>query len=391
LALLIFGTFNGAAEPSLKPDRLREIPKAMQKFVDDSVISGAVTWVARPGGTAAIDAVGFSDLANKKPMKVDALFWIASMTKPITAAAILMLVDEGKLSVEDPVEKHLPEFKGLWLATERTKEKVVLIPAPRSITIRDLLTHTSGLAEVPAPRPDSTLAEIVMAYSQQPLRFPPGSKWEYCNSGINTLGRIVEVVSGQKFADFLDKRIINPLGMKDTTFWPNATQAKRMAKSYKPSKDGKSLEETEVFILKTPVTDRQRMPIPAGGLYSTASDMGAFYEMMLNHGEYKGKRLLSESATHEMTRSQTGDLKTGFVDGMSWGFGFQVVKQPQGVTGATAAGTFGHGGAFATQSWADPSSNLIMILMIQRAGFPNGDNSPVRQVFQNAAEAAIVK
>src|SRR5436309_620113 len=164
-------------------------------------------------------------------MSSETLFWIASMTKPITAVAVLMLQDEGKLSVEDTVEKYLPEFKKQWLVKEAGKEQQVLVPAPRPITIRDLLTHTSGMGEVAAPRTDCSLAELVMAYAQQPLRFPPGSKWEYCNAGINTLGRIVEVVSGKPFAAFLDERIFRRLGMSQTTFWPNTSQANRLAKS----------------------------------------------------------------------------------------------------------------------------------------------------------------
>jgi len=227
----------------------------------------------------------------------------------------------------------------------------------------------------------------VIAYAQQPLRFPPGSKWEYCNSGINTLGRIVEVVSGQRIEKFFQRRVFNPLGMKDTTFWPTPGQAKRLAKTYKPGKDDRTLEETDIYFIKGGLSDRKRTPLPAGGLFSTAGDLARFYQMMLNGGESRGKRILSKEAVTLMTRTQSGEIKTGFTDGMSWGFGFQVVKEPQGVTAMLSPGTFGHGGAYATQSWADPKKDLIYILMIQRAGFPNGDNSPVRKAFQETADA----
>ena len=364
------------------------IAERMKAFVDDGTISGAVTLVATRDRVLSLDAVGQADLANQKPMRDDSLFWIASMTKPIAAVAVLMLQDEGNLNVEDPVEKYLPEFKNQWLTRERSSNTVTLVRPTRPITVRDLLTHTSGLGDVASPRPDATLAELVMAYAQQPLRFPPGSKWEYCNSGINTLGRIVEVVSGQKIEKFFQRRIFNPLGMKDTTFWPTSGQAKRLAKTYKPGKDGQGLEETPIHFIQGGLSNRKRTPLPAGGLFSTAGDMARLYQMMLNGGELRGKRILSKESMALLTRTQTADLKTGFTDGMSWGFGFQVVKEPQGVTAMLSPGTFGHGGAYATQSWADPKKDLIYVLMIQRAGFANGDNSPVRKAFQEAAIAA---
>ena len=371
--------------------KLQEIPKRMQEFVADGTISGAVTLVARHSQVVSLEAVGLADIAHQKPMRTDDLFWIASMTKPITSLAVLMLQDEGRLSVEDAVEKHLPEFKSQWMIEEKSDQALKLKRPPRPVTLRDLLTHTSGLGDVSAPRPDCSLAELVMAYSQQPLRFPPGSKWEYSNAGINTLGRIVEVASGQKYEDFLRRRIFSPLGMRDTTFWPGAGQLKRLAKSYKPAQNGRGLEETEISFIKGGLSDHRRTPFPAGGLFSTARDLSCFYQMMLDGGTFKGQRLLSPAAVEQMTRPQTGDIRTGFVDGMSFGFGFAVVKTPAGVTAMLSPGTFGHGGAYATQSWADPQKDLILVLMIQRAGFPNGDNSPVRRAFQEAAVAAILE
>jgi len=266
---------------------------------------------------------------------------------------------------------------------------MVLVKPPRPITIHDLLTHTSGLGDVPAPRPHCTLAEFVMAYSQQPLRFPPGSKWEYSNAGINTVGRIVQVVSGIPYADFVEKRIFKPLGMKNTTFWLTKSQVERVAKSYEPDKTTGGLKETVVYFIQGDLTDRKRTPFPAGGLYSTAEDVCKFYQMALNKGVYNGKRLLSEAAINQMTTTQTGEIKTGFTEGMSYGLGFAVVKEPQGVTGMLSKGTFGHGGAYGTQSWADPQKGVIYILMIQRAKLPNADASDIRRVFQQTAANAI--
>ncbi|HTD68268.1 MAG TPA: serine hydrolase domain-containing protein [Candidatus Limnocylindria bacterium] len=368
--------------------KLAEIPRRMTQFVESNQISGAVTLVARRNEIVTLDAVGESDLAIHRKMRTDDLFWIASMTKPMSAAAVLMLQDEGKLSVDDPVQKYLPEFTNQWMIATRSATNMTLVRAPRAILIRDLLTHTSGLSDVPSPRPNASLAELVMAYAQQPLKFPPGSKWEYCNSGINTLGRIVEVVSGTSFAGFLQKRVFDPLDMDDTTFWPRASQAKRLARSYQPGANG-ALAETEIFFLKGGLSHRARTAYPSGGLFSTAHDMARFYQMMLHEGTWRGKRILSREAVAQMTRTQSGDIKTGFVDGMSWGYGFAVVKESKGITRMMSPGSFGHGGAYGTQSWADPKQDMIVILMIQRAKLPNADASPMRDSLQEAAVKAI--
>lgn len=381
---------SGDAPPAVDLARLDAVPERLRQFVDDGVIAGAVALVGRRDAVLSVHAVGWADLAARRPMHEDALFWIASMTKPMTAVAVMMLQDEGKLSIDDPVENHLPEFKNQWLIAERSRDRMVLVPAPRPITLRDLLTHTSGLGDVPAPRPHASLAELVMAYAREPLRFPPGSRWSYSNAGLNTLGRVVEVVSGQSYAGFLERRLLQPLGMKDTTFWPTRAQARRLARAYQPRANGGGLEETTIYFLQGDLSDRRRTAFPAGGLFSTARDVARFYQMMLNGGVWRGTRLLSPHAVAEMTRTQTGDLKTGFTDGMSFGLGFAVVKDPQGVTAMLSPGTFGHGGAYGTQSWADPREDLIYVLMIQRARLPNADASEVRRAFQEAAAGALL-
>ncbi|MBI3878677.1 MAG: beta-lactamase family protein [Verrucomicrobia bacterium] len=369
--------------------QLAAIPAAVQKFVDNETVAGAVTLVARNGEVMSVAAVGFVDLAAKKPMREDNLFWIASMTKPMTAVAVLMLQDEGKLSVNDPVEKYLPEFKGQMLLAARTNGQVIL-KKTRPITLHDLLTHTSGLnAEAPEVGRDLTLAERTLAYALQPLQFEPGSKWQYSNPGINTLGRIVEVVAQQPYAEFMEKRILKPLGMKDTTFWPTASQARRIAKSYAPGENNKGLAETNIFFVRGELGDHHRTALPAGGLFSTARDVAKFYQMMLNGGAANGKIYLKPETAKLMTTTQSGDIKTGFTEGMSWGLGFQVVKEPTGVTAMLSPGTFGHGGAYGTQSWGDPKAQTIYILMIQRAKMQNGDASGIRQAFQEAAAATV--
>lgn len=371
--------------------KVSPVASTLQRFVDNGTVSGAVALVAQHGKVVSLEVVGQTDLAAGEPMRKDSLFWIASMTKPMTGVAVLMLQEEGRLTVDDPVEKHLPEFKDLWLVTEKSRDQLTLKRPARKITIKDLLTHTSGLGNFDAPRPNASLAELVTAYSQVPLQFEPGSKWQYSNSGINTLGRIVEVVSGMSFAEFMEKRLFKPLGMQRTTFWPNKSQAGRLAKSYEPGPNNQGLAETSLsFMRGGALTDRGRTPIPAGGLFSTAEDVAKFYQMMLEGGTTRsGKRLIGEATARLMTTTQSGDIKTGFTEGMSWGLGFQVVKEPQGVTAMLSPGTFGHGGAYGTQSWADPRKDSIYILMIQRAKLGNSDGSDLRKSFQEAASATL--
>ena len=277
------------------------VREKMQSFTDENIISGSVTIVATKDKLLQLESVGYADLNKKERMRPDHLFWIASMTKPMTGVCVMILQDEGKLSVSDSVEKYLPEFKGQWMVKSRSKKNLNLEPASRPITILDLLTHTSGLANVSRPRGDSTLAELTMAASKTPLNFVPGSRWQYSNTGINTLGRIVEVVSGMAFSNFLKDRLLIPCGMKDTTFWPDISQSSRVAKSYRPNKEG-VLEETKVFIVDGKLSDRKRTPFASGGLYSTAADVTAFYQMMLNGGVSQGKRLLKKKTVKQMLK-----------------------------------------------------------------------------------------
>jgi len=314
------------------------------------------------------------------------------MTKPITAIGIMILVDEGKLSPDDDVAKHLPEFKGQMLVETKGAEPK---KPSRPIKIRDLLTHTSGLpgaypgeySTVYAKR-DFTLAETTAAIAKQPLQFEPGTKWAYCNAGIDTLGYIIEVQSGDSYEGFLKKRVFEPLGMTDTVFYPKSEHLQRLAVTYSKDKDGK-LTAGPNALIGLPANPKH--PIPAGGLVSSAADMAKLYRMMLNGGELNGKRILSAKSVDEMTRVQTGEIKTGFVDGMGFGYGWAVVREPKGVTAMLSPGTYGHGGAFGTQGWIDPKQDLFCVLMIQRTGLQNGDASPMRQTLQELAVMGIKK
>jgi CubicO group peptidase (beta-lactamase class C family) len=370
---------------------LSKIRGEFQDYVERRQTSGTVTLVAHKGKVVSLEAVGWQDLEAKTPMKPDSIFQIASMTKPITAMGIAMLEEEGKLSIDDPVEKHLPEFRGQQIIQKREGATITLGKPSRPITIKDLLTHTSGLrGGFPAgfgdlySKRNRTLAEATIAISQWPLEFEPGTKWAYCNTGIDTLGRIIEVCSGKSYEAFLDERLFRPLGMKDTFFYPTPEQKARVATLYKKDKDG--LARSDNFLGDAV---NGKFPLPAGGLFSTAPDLAKLYQMLLDRGTAGGHRYLSEATLEKMTRNHTGELRAGFTDGIVMGLGFQIVGKPVGVTEMLSPGTYGHGGAFGTQGWIDPGHQTIYILMVQRTGFPNGDASDLRKSLQSIAAAAL--
>ncbi len=390
-----FAFFLLAAFPLCAETTENSIRTRLEAFVKEGSLAGAVTVLVQDGQTISEEVVGFRDLESKEPMRADSLFWIASMTKPITAMAVMMLQDEGKLNIEDPVSKYLPEFANQMLLREKSADRVVLVKPERPVTIRDLLTHTSGLVGASPLDGDAldvlSLKEAVITYALSPLQFEPGTKWSYCNPGINTLGRIVEVVGGEDFAVFLQKRILDPLGMVDTTFWPNEAQLARLATSYQPGPGGKGLAPTTIKYLTEPYSNQKRAPLAAGGLFSTAPDLLKLSIMLLNGGEAGGKRYLSPEALRSMTTDHTGTLKSGFTDGMGMGLGFQVVREPTGVTAMLSKGTYGHGGAHGTQGWIDPEKKTIYLLLIQRAGLKNGDDSPMRHAFQEGAAEVLAR
>jgi CubicO group peptidase (beta-lactamase class C family) len=369
--------------PALAPqDPARDVPKtpaaALQPYIDRHVLAGAVTLVATKDKILSHEAVGFLDVKAGTPMRPDALFWIASQSKPMTATAVMMLVDEGKLQLDDPVEKYLPEFKGLMVVSEQGADHLLLKKPVHPITVRNVLSHTSGMkfsSPMEQPTLDAlTLKDAVRSYAMMPLQFEPDSKYQYSNAGINTAARILEVLSGMKYEDFMQKRLFDPLGMKDTTFWPGDEQVSRLAKSYKPNAAKDGLEETTVGQLTYPLQDRRRQPMPAGGLFSTAVDVARFCQMILNGGELDGRRYVSEAAVKQMTTKQTAEaLKDGY--GLGWSVG---------------GGTFGHGGAFATNMTVDPGRGLVTVYLVQHSGFP-GDGAKAQGAFRRAADQLFGK
>ncbi len=384
-----------AAAAEFDAAQLKKLDAAMQKYVDDHTVAGAIAVVGSKNGIVHQTVVGQMNVEEQRALSPNALFRIASMTKPITALGLMILAEEGKLSMDDLVEKHIPAFKGQMLIASRGEDNTTTLKHPsRPITLRDLATHTSGL---PGGFPEGisdlyfsrqlTLSEAVCVSSQRPLEFEPGSKWFYCNAGIDTLGRVIEVVSGQSYESFLAKRIFEPLGMTDTSFYPTDEQLMRLAGLY-GSKEGKLVPIG--YQLLGP-TKNAKHPIPAGGLYSTAADLAKLYRVLLHRGTIGSTKIISEPSLTEMTKVQTGDLKTGFTDGMGFGFGFAVTRKPEGVHEMLSAGTFGHGGAFGTQGWIDPHQDLFVILLIQRTGLVNADASDIRRDLQKVAVSALKK
>lgn len=368
--------------------KLSGVGAAMQEMIVKNEIAGAITVVVAKDKTIHFETTGLANVADKKPMSSDNLFWIASMTKPVTGVALLMLQDEGKLNVTDPVAKYLPEFANLKTPSGR----------PANLTITQIMTHTSGLGEAggDAARQAKTLADLVPLWLAAPMQYEPGAKWQYCQSGINAGARIVEVVSGMSFDAFLQKRLFDPLGMSNTTFYPTAEQRARLVTAYAKNKDTGALDAVPP---RPEFGPRDRPPQGNGGLFSTAPDYARFCQMLLNGGTLEGKRYLSAAALKFLATPQTGAMPTGFFQGdtygnrgtnYGWGVGACVLKSPHpGVPEMLSPGSFGHGGAWGTQAWIDPVKGVAYVLMVQRANFPNSDASDVRREFQKAAASAL--
>jgi CubicO group peptidase (beta-lactamase class C family) len=361
---------------------------AMQRMIAANEIAGAVTVVVSKDRVVHLESSGLADVGSKRPMSPDALFWIASMTKPVTGVAVLMLQDEGKLSVADPVAKYLPGFAALKTPSGK----------PANLTITQILTHTSGLGEATpaAAQQAHTLADLVPIWLATPMQYEPGEKWKYTQSGINAAARIVEVVSGMTFDAFVQNRIFDPLEMTDTTFYPTDAQRARLATAYARNKESGALEPVPP---RAEFGSRDRPPLGNGGLYSTGPDYARFCRMLLNGGTFKGRRYLSADSMKLLSTPQTGDLPTGFFQSdtygnrganYGWGIATCVLRTPHdGVAAMLSPGTYGHGGAWGTQAWIDPVKGFAYIMMVQRSDFPNSDASDVRRVFQQAAADAL--
>jgi CubicO group peptidase (beta-lactamase class C family) len=376
---------------------LSQIPQRVQHFIDTQTVAGAVSLVATGGDIVEFHALGMADIEANRPMRKDSIFQIMSMTKPVTAIGIMMLAEEGKLALRDPVEQYLPEFHHQHVAANAGPDSARLSVPDHPITIRDLLTHTAGIQDTaPAAIHDYPqlmnvpLDEVVRQLAGQPLLFQPGTQWSYSSAGIEILGRLIEVCSGQKYEDFIAGRILQPLGMKDTFFYPPADKISRIAMVY-VGRDGKLVRAPATILAGDPAKYRHGavFPAPGWGLYSTAEDLLRLYRMMLNNGVYAGRRYLSPFSVHLMTEAHTtGIHPVGWMRGADYGLAWEVVTDPLGELAGHVKGTYGHGGAFGTQGWIDPHNELISILLIQRA---DGGTDSLRNVFLNMAEASVGK
>jgi CubicO group peptidase (beta-lactamase class C family) len=405
LVMLPLGAASTKAKPEevgMSSERLTRIHTAIQQHVDAGDISGAVTLVARRGRIAHLEAQGVMDLASKKPMANDTIFHLASMTKPIAGTAILMLMEEGKLRLTDPVSKYIPEFKSLTVAVPMesnggpapaaagrgAEPKFYTVPAARPITIQDLLTHTSGLvsggisateAAKITRKPTDTLADYIPKLAAVPLAFQPGSRWTYSpGAGFDTLGRIVEVVSGQTFDAFLRQRIFEPLGMRDTFFFPPDDRLSRVATIYQRTQDG---------LQKAP---DQRVTATkyfsgGGGLMSTAEDYVQFAEMLVSGGQWNGKRLLSPTTVELMSSVHFKDTFPGRAPGRSWGLSVQIISDPIAASMRVSPGSYGWDGAFGTHFWVDAKEKMVGILLVQTS------NRETDRDFENAVMQSIVE
>ncbi len=391
----LHGQTAGVSERDLRRDLLDRIPVRMKQFCNAGTVAGAVTFISLNGHLVEFDAAGMADIEAGKPMRKDTIFQIMSMTKPFTAVGIMMLAEEGKLALRDPVEKFLPEFSHQRVMAMTGPDAPRFSALDRPLTIRDLMTHTSGMFDaLPAEIKDYNqqmnipLADAVEVFARQPLLFQPGAHWSYSSPGIDILGRIIEVVSRRKYEEYIGERILKPLGMKDSFFFPTAERIPRISMVYVTS-DGKLTPASGTILGGDPAKYRQGAvdPEPAWGLYSTAEDLSHFYQMMLDGGVYGGKRYLSPFSVELMTEVQTGDVHpSGWLGGSGYGLGWEVVNDPYGELTGHAKGDYGHGGAFGTQGWIDPTHHMIRIMLIQRA---DGGTDSMRDVFMTMGEAAL--
>jgi len=403
-----------ASIPTAKPEdvglsseRLQRVHQMIQRHIDAGDISGAVTLVARKGRVAHLEAHGLMDIESKKPMAKDTIFRLASMSKVVTGTAIMMLVEEGKIRLTDPVSKFIPEFRGQKVAVAlpggrggapaggrggtqaapAAAPQFYTVPAEREITIRDLLSHVSGLgsgtlsnsdlARV-ARKDNENLAAYIPRLGTTALEFQPGSRWAYSpGAGFDTLGRIVEIASGQSFDQFLRQRIFDPLGMKDIFFYADADHQPRQVTMYQRNGNG---------LQKQPTSPGSQVYFSgAGGLLSTAEDYLPLGQMLVNGGQLNGKRLLGPRTVEMMSSVHVPDTLPGRQRGEGFGLSVRVISDRVARASAVSTGSYGWDGAFGTHLWIDPKEQIVGILMIQTA------NQEVGRDFEQAVMQAVVE
>jgi CubicO group peptidase (beta-lactamase class C family) len=394
------GTTARPEEVGLSSERLQQVNALVKRHLDAKSFAGAVTLVARNGRIAHLQGHGVLDLESKKPMPADAMFRIMSMTKPVVGASIMMMIEEGKVRLTDPVSKFIPALKGLQVAVSQpvqgpppaagtqVEPRYYTVPADHEITVRELLTHTSGLVSGTNSnaanrkvvlKGGESLADYIPRLAQTPLEFQPGTRWAYsAQAGFDVLLHIVEIASGQPADVFFKQRIFDPLGMKDTFFYP--VENPRLAGRYDRQTDGTLRRNTSTPNFLT----GGRYFSGGGGLASTAEDYFQFAQMLLNGGQLNGKRLLSPRGVEMMASVMVPDTLPGRPAGEAYGLSVRVVNNPAARNTAVSQGTFGWSGAYGTHFWIDPKEKVIGILMAQTP------NREIRDDFENAVAFAVM-
>mgnify|MGYP001997975628 FL=1 len=407
-ASLLASTFSAAAElPRDQPDavgmssaRLARIAPAMQRYIDAELTPGVITAVMRHGKLIHYKAQGHMDVASAKPMREDAIFRIASMTKPIASVALMMLWEEGRFQLRDPVSKFIPEFAAAQVSTAADASGTTgeLVPPKRPIQIRDMLTHTAGLANnysgnvaayrqaMNTPRPKSN-AEQIKRLAALPLNYHPGEEWQY-SAATNVVGHLVEIISGQSLDEFLRQRIFEPLQMPDTHFYLDNTKGGRLTTQYTPDENNKIKAQDPGSKQSRWITSPRNLFSGAGGLVSTVRDYLRFQQAMLNGGEIDGNRILAPSTVSLMLENHTGDLPLWLPGpGMGFGLGYGVVVDRGAAATPLSEGAGYWGGAYCTLSWIDPEQNLVGVLMTQVRPYSHIN---IRQDFQVLTYQAII-
>ena len=363
---------------------------SVQPFVNDHIIAGAVLLTGSRHNAPTAETLGYANIAAQVPMQPDTVFWIASNSKAVTAAALMLLADEGQLALEDPVTDYLPEFQGQMVVAEEDDAHKVLHHPQRPVNLRDLLSHTGGVLPgfYDGRLNAGTLRERTLACGLTPLRFGPGTKWEYGNGGFEVAGRIIEVASKQPLESFMQTRLFDPLGMTDTTFWPSEAQVERLAIPYAPSQDGQGLAEASLPFTY-PLPGMSGSPSPGGGLFSTGGDCFKFARMIAGGGVFEGRRLLSEAAIRTMTTTQTGTLLSAPDNEIGYGLGWHTTSRDRGQPWPEGISAVHHGGAYGTNIWIDPQTDQINVFMVAQASWkPEFDGGQVLQAFWEASSKA---
>jgi CubicO group peptidase (beta-lactamase class C family) len=383
----------------LSAERLQRITAMIERRIAAGDIAGAVTIVGRRGRVAHHVARGVMDLESKQPMTPRTMFRIASMTKPVISVAVMMLVEEGKLHLSDPVSRYVPEFRDAKVAMARgpagrggganDAPQFYTVPASRAVTVKDLLTHVSGLGSGPMGNSDiarvarkdgETLADYIPRLGGTALEFQPGSRWTYSpGAGFETLGRIIEIASGTRLDQFLRTRIFDPLGMPDITFWPTDAQWPRVASVYARQDKGLTKSTMPNDTLSRNVYFRG-----SGGLYSTAEDYVAFGLMLANGGALGGKRVIGRKSVEMLSAVHVPDTLPGRPAGEGYGLGVRVVTDHAARNTLLSDGTYGWSGAQGTHFFVDPKEQLVGILMVQTS------NGEIQREFEDLVAQAIV-